>query len=157
MENKKYQWIQKSYAKGIDPDAAVLELERIETELGSLTAENVLKASESETALLHSLFNWDDTSAAHQYRLSQARTILNNVEIKIVSEGQERIIPVYEVVTRSEGRVYKHIEDFSSEDVVQVKNGVVKALNYWKNKLSVYREFDSVIARITELVQEIEK
>lgn len=147
--------MRKGLAKGIDPDTAVTELERIEQIFGCLTPENILKASVPEDSVFHVLFDWNDETAAHQYRLAQARTILNNVEIKIISDGGERVIPVYEVVTRQDGRVYKHIECFTPDDVLQVKSGVVKALNYWKDKLSVYKEFDNVIKKIEEIVEEI--
>lgn len=157
METKKYNWIQKGFAKGIDPDLAILELERIENVFGSLTAENILKASEPEEALFHSLFTWNDSEAANQYRLSQARTIINNIEVRILSNGEEKHIPVFEIVTREEGRVYKHISDFTKEDIESLKSNAVKSLNFWKNKLSNYKQFDVVVQKIGEAINEAAK
>lgn len=156
METKKYNWIRNGLAKGIDPDLAIAELERIEILFGALTAENILNASTSDDTLFHQLFTWDDTEAAIKYRLSQARTILNNIEVKIISDGQEKHIPVYEIVSTPEGRSYKHISNFSKEDVLMLKNSAVKALNYWKNKLTFYKEFDSAIKKIDDAINEVE-
>lgn len=144
----KYEWRMKSFARGIDPDAVVAELERIENVYGSLTAENVLRASESEDALLHKLFEWDDSKAAEQYRMQQARNIINNVEIRIIHDGEPRQISVYEVVNVGEQRVYKHIDQMSESEVEQVRRATLRNLNTLREKLSVYKEFRKVLRHI---------
>ncbi len=40
---------------------------------GQLTASGILKMAENESSPLHSIFEWDDTKAAREYRLYQAR------------------------------------------------------------------------------------
>lgn len=151
----KYSWIRSGFAKGINPDEAIAELERIEANYGTLTPENILDASVSEEALFHPLFTWDNNQAAHKCRLQEARIILNNIEIKVISDGGEKRIPVFEVIKNEEGRQYKHVESFSKEDIQQVKSESVKALNYWKNKLSIYKEFDQIILKIDEVISEL--
>lgn len=155
MENKKYHWIQKGFAKGIDPDAAIKELERIESHYGSLTPENVLDAAKPEDSLFHSLFTWDNKEAARLYRLQEARHLLNNIEVRVIHDGSEKRIPVFEVVKSHDARAYKHIDSFTKEDITQVKGDAVRAFNYWKNKLSVYKEFESIIPKIDEVISEI--
>lgn len=156
MDNKnKYSWIRSGFAKGIEPDEAIRELERIEANYGGLTPENILDASKPEDALFHSLFTWDNNQAAHKYRLQEARIILNNIEIKVVSNGSEKRIPVFEVIKNADGRAYKHVESFTKEDIIQVKTESVKAFNYWKNKLSIYKDFDQVIQKIDEVISEL--
>lgn len=152
---KKYQWIQKGFSKGIDPDEAIKELERIESEYGSLTAENLMTAATDEDSLFHSLFTWNDSEAARLYRLSEARHLLNNIEVRVIHDGSERRIPVFEVVKRPEGRVYKHVDSFTKEDIMQVKSDAVRAFNYWKSKLAVYKEFENIIPKIDEVISDI--
>lgn len=149
----KYSWRIKSLAKGIDPDLAIAEIERIESVYGGLTPENVLEASRDESALLHPLFQWDDNVAATQYRLQQARTIINNVEIKVISDGEERSIPVYEVVNVGEGRVYKSIQNMDKEDVEYVKQSVKREISYLKNKLSTYNSFEATIKHLDSALE----
>lgn len=152
---KKYQWISAGFAKGISPDEAIKELESIENTYGSLTAENIVTASEKENALFHKLFLWDNEKAAHQYRLSQARTILNNIEVKIISDGAEKKISVFEIVKTETGKVYKNISDLNSDEIKEVRSNVIKALNYWKSKLSFYKEFDNIVPKMDSIITEV--
>lgn len=155
METKKYNWIQASYAKHIPAQAAIAELERIESIFGGLTAENVLKASEPADSLFHKLFTWDDQKAAFNYRLQEARHIINNIEIVVVSDGSTRNIPVFEIVKTQSGNVYKSISDLSTDEISQVRSKAVTALNYWKNKLSTYKEFQKSALKIDEAMSDL--
>ncbi len=153
---KKYKWSLESFAKGIDPDYAVKELERIEILYGSLTPEHILDASKDKNALFNSLFTWDDCEAAKLYRLQQARKILNNIEIEIISDNESRVIPVYEVVTQHEGRAYKHIQNMTAENINEIKVRTIKELNALRNKLSTYSKFEKVIQKLDEAVGEMD-
>lgn len=152
---KKYQWIQKGFAKGIDPDEAIKELERIESQYGALTPEHILDAAKPQDSIFHPLFTWDNKEAARLYRLQEARHLLNNIEVRVIHDGSERRIPVFEVVKRPEGRVYKHVDSFTKEDILQVKTDAVRAFNYWKSKLAVYKEFENIIPKIDEVISDI--
>jgi hypothetical protein len=50
---------------------------------GRLTPDGVLKAAKSPKSPLHSEFEWDDSVAAYQFRLEQARRLIRSVEIKV--------------------------------------------------------------------------
>ena len=43
---------------------------------GGITAEQIVEAAKDVNSPLHKEFQWDDSVAAHQYRLHQARTML---------------------------------------------------------------------------------
>lgn len=149
---KKYEWKLASFAKGIDPDDAVKELERIESIYGSLTPDNILKESYLEDSILHPLFEWNDNSAAQNYRLQQARNLLNNVTVKIIHNGEPRQISVYEVVNLGEDRCYKHIESLTPTDIEQVKKATIRELNNLKNKLSIYKDFQVTISHLDDAI-----
>lgn len=151
----KYTWKLKAFAKGIDADTAVQELERIENIYGSLTPENILKESEHDDAILHPLFEWDNGEAAIKYRLQQARTILNNISVSIIHDGQARQISVYEVVNLGEERTYKNVESMSPTDVEQVRKATINELNRIKDKLSFYKNFDTAISHISNAINAI--
>jgi hypothetical protein len=149
----KYEWKMRSLAKGIDPEEAIAEIERIENLYGSLTAENVLKAAQPEDSLFHCLFQWDDSKAAHQFRLQQARNIINNIEVKVVSDGGERSIPVFEIVNLGEGRVYKSIQSMDKDDVEYVKQSVKREISYLRSKLSTYNSFEATIKHLDNALE----
>jgi len=151
----KYEWKLKSLAKGIDPDLAIKEIERIENVFGGLTPENILSASKEEDALFHCLFQWDDEVAAENYRLQQARSIINNIEVKVISDGEPRNIPVYEIVNIGEGRVYKAVTDMSSNEIEFVRSSVKREISYLKNKLSNYNEFAKSVKHLDDALKEL--
>lgn len=146
----KYQWKLKGMAKGIDPDEAIKELERIESIYGALTPDNILKESQDEDAILHPLFQWEDDLAAHAYRVQQARFILNNIHIKTIKDGSVSMIPVYEVVTIDNERRYKNIQIMTQSDVDQVRKATLKDLSWIKAKLEAYDNFNQTIGHITD-------
>jgi hypothetical protein len=59
---------------------------------GSITAEQILKAASSKTSVLHCYFEWNDTEAAIQYRLEQARQLirLSRYVIQLKSDRAEK-------------------------------------------------------------------
>ena len=64
----------------------IREVVRIKESKG-LTAENLLEVAKNKNNPLHDLFEWDNTKAAEQYRLQQARVFIN--EIKIIVDTKE--------------------------------------------------------------------
>lgn len=151
MANK-YEWKIDSFAKDVDPDLAVKELERIENVYGALTPENILEGSKNEEAYLHRLFNWNDQKAANLYRLQQARQILNNIEITIVSDGEPRQMPLYETIIKDNTRVYKSIQEFTGPDAEQVRLQTIREINALKNKLSFFNQFSKASKKLGEAV-----
>jgi hypothetical protein len=55
------------------------ELRRIQKKYGALTPPAIVKESRPEKAVLHHRFTWDDSKAAHQHRLWEARQIVQVV------------------------------------------------------------------------------
>ena len=151
----KYLWRLKSLAKGIDANDAVEELERIERTYGRLTAENILSESRNPLAILHNLFNWDDEQAAEMYRMNQARTILNNIQVRTISNGSPKIIGVYEVINRGPERTYKSIEAMNPNDVEYIKGVALRELNSARDKLDRFENFHEAVNNIDKAIDDI--
>jgi hypothetical protein len=67
------------------------ELERIaKARHGELRVQDVVEAARPAASPLHSWFNWDDTEAAHQWRLQQARQLIR-VTIAYVGDNEDSI------------------------------------------------------------------
>lgn len=88
-----YEWAENTRVqprKGA-PDAnavgAHLELLRQQAK-GELTPNDVLKDARHNNSPLHGYFEWDDTAAAEEYRLSQARGLIRSVVAIYVSDGK---------------------------------------------------------------------
>jgi len=146
-----YKWKLEGLGKGVDVALVVEELTRLQKVNRILTPEVVVRAAEDNNSILHKLFEWDDNKAAYNWRLQQARTILNNIEVTIITDGEPREIAVFEVTTRSEG--YKSVDTFTNEDVDFVRASILRQLNTMKSKLKTYKEFDRVLFYIDKAIE----
>ena len=148
-----FTWKMKGLAKRVDPSIAGQELQRIQNFYGSITPEILVNEAKKRKSPLHPIFEWDDTKAAEGYRLQQARILLNNIRVTVVTDGESRDISVYEVTTVSEG--YKAIDTFTSDDIEFVKIGIERDLFYLKKKLKLYKEFDKVLSYIEQAIESL--
>ena len=64
-----------------DAEATALELERIRSEVGTLTASGILAAAALDDSVLHGFFPWDDAEAAHEHRLEIAGKLPRAIEV----------------------------------------------------------------------------
>lgn len=53
---------------------------------GLLRPEDVVNAATSKKHPLHHLFEWNDSRAAHEHRLNQARQLIKSVKVVVTSE-----------------------------------------------------------------------
>lgn len=89
----KYAWRPGSRVS-IDADKAGRELARIEKAEGALTAEVVLDRARSSNSSLHGHFEWDDSKAAEQHRLSQAGELIRSITVDISRSNVEASRPI---------------------------------------------------------------
>ena len=146
-----YKWKIAGLGKGVDVALVVEELTRLQEVNRILTPEVVVRAAEDNNSILHKLFEWDENKAAYNWRLQQARTILNNIEVTIITDGEPREIAVFEVTTRSEG--YKSVDTFTNEDIDFIRANTLRQLNTMKHKLKTYKEFDKVLFYIDKAIE----
>lgn len=74
--------------------AVVAELKRIAAENGGvLQPETVVREAEPKSSPLHSRFTWDDSEAAHQYRIWQARQLIR-VSVEVLA-GTDKVVDVF--------------------------------------------------------------
>lgn len=58
---------------------------------GLLTAEAVVEAARPEESPLHDWFTWDDSEAARQWRLQQARQLIIRVKVEVATGPNETV------------------------------------------------------------------
>lgn len=100
------------------------ELAHIREEHGTLRAEDVVEFARDETTALHGEFEWDDSEAAHQYRLDQARRIIRvNVQILPVG-GRDIVVPVYVSLVQDRNQAgggYRRLVDVMSDEELRAQ------------------------------------
>jgi hypothetical protein len=60
----------------------------IERKHGSVRPEQVVEAAAVPESPLHNFFVWDDSKAAHQYRLVQAAWLIRTVRVRVIGAAQ---------------------------------------------------------------------
>jgi hypothetical protein len=146
-----YSWRLKGLARGVDPMLVVNELQRLQEQNGALIPELIVEEARDKGSVLHPLFEWDDKKAAQGYRLQQARILLNNIQVKVISDGEPKEISVCEVVSNNGG--YKTIDTFTKDDIAFIKANTISQLTHLKNKLKFYNDFSKAIVHIEQAIE----
>ena len=99
------------------------------------------------------MFEWEDERAGYLWRIQQARVLLNNIQVRVITDGEPKEIAVYEVTTKDEG--YKNIDTFTIDDIEYVRASTLQQLTHLKGKLKVYKEFDKVVVHLDKAIEVI--
>ena len=83
--------------KGKDLRIIRQEMDRIRKQNpdGLLLPNEMVESAREAASPLHRCFNWDDAAAAHQHRLSQARTLIREIEVTYPDDQGEVAVPKY--------------------------------------------------------------
>lgn len=139
-----------------------------------LTAEDVLKDARKPESVMHDFFNWDDESAAEQYRLSQAKYLLRSIHVVIkrednpdeelitraihhvhITEEEPQSVDGEEAPKEETRRVYVHINRILSEVDLrdQIIQEAMRQIVAWRARYKQYEELAEVHKAIA-VVQE---
>lgn len=108
---------------------------------GKLTPAQVLREAESDESPLHAVFEWDDTIAAHRYRLEQAGDLIRSVKVRIMDREVRR----FAFVTSSDS--YHPIEnvigdrDWKAEIIAEFQRDAARFEARWANHVHLADHF----------------
>lgn len=91
---------------------------------GSLPPERVVEFASNPRTALHSAFQWDDTEAAREYRLWQARSLIRCLVTIVECDGANVVTRAFVslVEDRGQGEAgYRPIETVLSDDAMRAK------------------------------------
>lgn len=141
---------------GMSPKVVGEELERIQKENdGALKPENVVEAATPVDAPLHPAFEWDDSAAAHQYRLHQARRVITSVRILNGPDAGKNPSPVYVSIRSPEhGRTYQAVAEVLGEEQLKARflDEVRRAIESLERRYSHFEELAGLIANVKKAV-----
>jgi len=123
------------------------KLQELRDKNNGLTASIVIEEAKHKTSVLHGAFDWNDTSAAHQWRLHSARHLMRSVEIvSTKEEGGVRNQPAFVFVKTDDGPRYESLAKVLDDDEMrlQVINRALKEFEQWQDRYKEYKEFLSV-------------
>jgi len=129
---------------------------------GILKAEDVVEAARPKSSPLHSRFNWNDSEAAHQFRLEQARKLIQ-VTVSYIKVGdQNRAFRVWCSVPsdrREEGGGYREVSAVLRNSAMR-EELIAAALNemrHFEEKYRSLKELTGVMTEIRRVLAEQEK
>lgn len=96
--------------------AVIAALRVLESKRGEISAEAVLKAAKNPRSPLHALFEWDDSKAAHQFRLDQARGVIRDYKVVVTTTNTTRRVQAFIHKPASEGGGYVSVSALKQED-----------------------------------------
>lgn len=155
--------IQKKYrSKFLSEEKAQIygdELEKIASNQ-DLTPNAVVEAAKDENSPLHECFDWNNKTAAENWRKQQARRLINMIEIEIINNNDIMYVPAFESVTivnvDSNNKAYKPIAEIMSEE--DYRNQLVqiawREIKYWKDKYGYLNQLKPVVEAIKKLEDE---
>ena len=76
---------------------------------GTLDPERVVEAAKNPNSSMHGQFDWDDTVAAHEYRLSQARALIKRVKVNVIRTDNE-VVRVATYIRSPSGSGYEETQ-----------------------------------------------
>lgn len=122
---------------------------------GEISPEDFVEVAKDPKNYLHKFFEWDNKAAAHKWRVSQARTILNCVVVVIENEE----IPAYHSV-QIEGNDAPTYQDvftcLKTPDLwEQVLHKALSELERWSDRYASYKELTPVIKAIAKAKKEV--
>lgn len=119
-----------------------------------LTPQEVLRRAADPDSPLHGMFEWDDSEAAREYRLWQARTLLGAIRIEVEpNRPPVRLQNVIRVVDEERERGYVSLTSAMSSEpdrLYVLREGVGRMLSFRK-RYGHMDEFAPVVAAIDAL------
>lgn len=123
---------------------------------GSLAPGDLVEHARSANSPAHKLFEWDDTVAAHNYRVATARVIIGAlvVNVKVSPKKPAQELRAFVNVTKDDVRGYRPLVDAMDDPELraQVVQRALDELLQWKTRYAQYKELASVHAAIDSAV-----
>lgn len=168
IEVKKVYW-KRGFQSNISPEVAFRELEKIKTKNGGVLTAGIVvhEASKKSNPLhRHKAFMWDDdASAAHEYRLQQARKMIGSIEVVYKKAPhvpkQRHYVTVSEppVHDQPERKVYRSTKEVLEDPVArdELLGNAIKEAIAFRKKYALLSELASIFKAIDDFVDDAGK
>ena len=132
-------------------------LKEISDRNGGLSPQVVVKEAEPETSPIHDNFEWDNSKAAQEYRLWQARQLIVSVTITKDDREVQQYINVTISNNDGDNRLYVPIERVMSDETLhkQALQFALDEIKYWRKKYHTFTELKNVVN--DEEIQKVER
>ena len=151
-----YQW--RTFDYPVPAQKAGEHIEELCRKYGEVTPQILVDDARPEDALMHPLYEWNDSIAAEKYRLGQSRRITNDlIVVRVSYEEPELPEPAKAFVSikpRNESASYKPIvEALSDEDTKKqvIENARMELDSYTRK----YRNLVDLVPILEEMIERL--
>lgn len=127
---------------------------------GELTPKDVLDDAKNPNSPLHSFFEWDDSDAAEQYRLQQARGLIRAVvAVYVDDEKPATRIRAFVHVPEREAPHYRSASDAMSLTRTRelVLQRAWRELQAWRKRYADLKELSTMFEAVDETAKKLPK
>lgn len=119
-----------------------------------LTAKNLLEVSRPEQAPLHKAFEWDDETAAENWREQQARHIINSLVVNVDAPHVESVRCFFKVTQTTPN--YRSLQAILKEEdsARALLDNALRELETFRAKYFAIKELQGVISEIDKVKKE---
>lgn len=137
--------------KGVPASVAGAFLEELrKAKGGSLIPQDIVEAARPKASPIHRAFEWNDSEAAEQYRLEQARYLIQAIVVKIVGYEDKKPVRAFVSLIQNDERSYTStVHAMSDADLrKQVLDTALAEIESWRDRYRAYREFAIIFTAI---------
>ena len=135
-------------------EKVLAELVAIEKKNGILRPEDVVRFAENPKTALHDKFTWDNTEAAHQWRLMQARNLIRvTVNIEPNTGKEERIFVSLVPDRQNDGGGYRNLISVMSDKDMreQLLSDALAEMEVFRDKYKSLKELAAVFEEMRKV------
>lgn len=132
------------------------QMQSIYDKHGRLEPAIVVEEARDVSHPLHSRFEWDDSVAAHRYRLDQAHELITSIKITFrkAEDTQERSVRAFHAVRDGKGFAYEPVEKVVNNPVIR-EVVLADMEREWRQLYQRYKTFSEFTAMVRETLEEV--
>ena len=141
-------------ARLVRSEKVYTELERIRAASdGLLSPADVVRAARAKRSPLHGLFTWDDTAAAQEWRIHEARNLIRVIVQVLPQTGEETTVYVSLSQDRKNEGGYRHVAEVIYDDDLRTDMlaTAMDELRALQKKYKKLKELAAVFAALEEV------
>ncbi len=152
MSTQVYAWKPRTNI-AVDAQLAGEHLDRLRiAHDGAVDPEHVVEDAKSRESPLHAAFQWDDSEAAHSYRIAQALHLIRSLTISVTVErrNEPKVMRALVSVVKEEKRSYVPAAEALSDPELraQILTRAWREITQWRERYKEYEELRALIEAI---------
>lgn len=159
----KIRWKNNANTGGVDAETAYHAIEDVRlAKGGEVSAGDVVEAAATCSHPLHPVFEWDDSEAARQHRLTQARSLMRSIEV-VYEKSERPAHRVYDVAhfakrgDKKDATTYRTTEELMADPVARdrlIADAIKQAMAF-RRRFKALRELQLIFEAIDQVSEDL--